>query len=97
MQRCAMSSSRFALPDLRHSWSEARHSPYLTRAHTSHPWLKLLGLLALSFVFMVVGVLGLGAVVALSGAQMPDLSGSIPDAPFRLNGEIASWPCWPPR
>ena len=89
MQRCAMSSSRFALPDLRHSWAEAQHSPYLTRAETTHPWLRLLGLIALSIVFMIVGVLGLGAVVALSGAQMPDLSGPIPDAPFRLNGEIA--------
>lgn len=89
MQRCAMSSPRFALPDLRHSWAAAHNSPYLTRAHTPHPWLRLLTLAALSIVFMIVGVLGLGAVVALSGAQIPDLSGAIPDAPFRLNGEIA--------
>lgn len=88
MQRCAMSSPRFALPDLRHAWAEAQHSPYLTRAWTSHPWLRLLGLIALSIVFMIVGVTGLGAVLTLSGVPMPDLSAPIPDAPFRLNGEI---------
>lgn len=88
MQRCAMSSPRFALPDLRNSWAAAHHSPYLTRAHTSHPWLRLLGLIALSIVLMIVGTLALGAVLALSGVQMPDLGAGIPDGPLRLNGEI---------
>ncbi|MGV9010567.1 CPBP family intramembrane glutamic endopeptidase [Brevundimonas sp.] len=83
-----MSSPRFSLPDLRHCWAEAANSPYLTRAYTRRPWLKLLGLLGLSFAFMIVGGLGVRAVLALSGVMMPDLVGAIPDGTLRLDGEI---------
>ncbi len=89
MQRCAMSSPRFALPDLRHSWTAAHHSPYLTRATTDHPWLRLAALIAVSIVFMIVGVLGMGAIIALSGVPLPDFNEALPDGPSRLSGEIA--------
>lgn len=80
---------------LRTVFAEAGRSAFITHEPTNRPWLRLLGLVALSGIIIVGLVSVLGAVIALLATVSPALissdllSEAIPDTPDRLYRESA--------
>ena len=80
---------------LRAVFAEAGRSAFITHDPTNRPWLRLLGLVALSGVIIVGLIAALGTVIALLATASPNLisadllSEAIPDTPDRLYRESA--------